>query len=135
MNPRPTITGLPVRVLIVDDERDNRELLDVILGYEGFLVSTASSGEEALASVASLRPDVILLDVMMPGMNGYEVTAVLKGDLGTKSIVIMLVSALTDRTAKTLGQSAGADDFLSKPFERVELVSRVRSLLLARDAA
>src|ERR1019366_10677237 len=74
----------PVRILVVDDQRHNRELLDLMLTREGFLVLTAASGEEALAIVAQLPPDLVLLDVMMPRMSGYEVAARMRGTLATR---------------------------------------------------
>jgi DNA-binding response OmpR family regulator len=128
VNPSSDI-AFQARILVVDDEHDNRELLGVILAWEGFLVVTAAGGAEALATVAQQPPDLILLDIMMPGMNGYEVVAKIKGNLATKNIPVMMVSALTDRNAMMLGLSAGADDFLAKPLDRVELVLRMRSLL------
>jgi DNA-binding response OmpR family regulator len=123
--PRPR----PVRILVVDDERDNRELLDIILTHEGFLIETAAGGEEAIATVARERPDLILLDLMMPGMDGYQVTAKIKSDLSTKDIPIILVTAMTGAKARTLGLGAGADDFLAKPLDRDELVLHVKRLL------
>jgi len=129
MSASPYIADCPARILIVDDESDNRELLAVILTWEGFVVVTAASGEEALATVAQQAPDLILLDVMMPGMNGYEVVAKIKGDVATKNIPVLMVSAVTDRNARMRGLSAGAEDFLAKPVERAELVRRVRNLL------
>ena len=116
------------RILIVDDERQNRQLLEVMLQPEGFLITTAASGEEALARVAEEAPDLILLDVMMPGMDGYQVAGRLKGNLATKNIPVIMVTALDNRTARMLGLSAGADEFLSKPVDRAELVVRVRNL-------
>jgi len=117
------------RVLIVDDERQNRQLLEVMLTPEGYLLETAASGEEALGSVARHPPDLVLLDVMMPGMDGCEVTAAIKGSRATQSIPIILVTALDDRNARMRGLDAGAEDFLSKPVDRVELCMRVRNLL------
>jgi PAS domain S-box-containing protein len=119
----------PARVLIVDDERQNRQLLEVILAREGFVLLTAGSGEEALAAVAQQPPDLILLDIMMPGMDGYEVARKLKGDLATKNIPIILITALDDRNARMLALSCGAEDFLTKPVDRVELCARVRNAL------
>ena len=116
------------RILIVDDERQNRQLLEVMLQPEGFLITTAASGEEALARVAEEAPDLILLDVMMPGMDGYQVAGQLKGNLTTKNIPVIMVTALGDRNAKMLGLKAGAEEFLSKPVDRAELVVRVRNL-------
>ena len=129
MNPRPDIADHPARILIVDDERHNRQLLEVMLAPEGFLLLTAASGEEALAMVAQQPPDLILLDIMMPGMDGYQVAAKIKGNLATKNIPIIMVTALDDRNARMLGLSAGAEDFLTKPVDRAELCVRVRNLL------
>jgi len=90
-------------VLIVDDEARNRELLRVMLTPEGLDLTTAASGEEALAMVAQHPPDLILLDVMMPGMDGYEVALRIKSDENTKSIPIVMVTALDDHKARVLG--------------------------------
>ena len=124
-----SIDGRAVSVLIVDDARDNRELLAVVLTWEGFVVSTAASGEEALAAVAQQPPELILLDVMMPGMNGYDVTATLKGNPTTRSIPIILVTAMADFSAKERGRGAGAEDFIAKPVTRDSLVPRIHRLL------
>jgi len=129
MSPRPDVADHPPRILIVDDERANRELLKVMLTPEGFLPLTAASGEDALAMVAQQPPDLILLDIMMPGMDGYQVAAKLKGDLSTRNIPVIMVTALDDRNARMLGLSAGAEDFLTKPVDRAELCVRVRNLL------
>jgi two-component system, cell cycle sensor histidine kinase and response regulator CckA len=129
MNHRPDVADHEPRILIVDDERHNRELLEVMLTPEGFLLETAASGKEALAIVAQEPPDLILLDVMMPGMDGYQVTAEIKGNRVTSNIPVILVTALDDRNAKLLGLNAGAEDFLSKPVDHAELSVRVRNLL------
>jgi two-component system, sensor histidine kinase and response regulator len=129
MNPSPDITDHPARVLIVDDERHNRQLLEVMLKPEGFLLESAASGEEALAMVAQHPPDLILLDIMMPGMDGYQVASTIKGNLATKNIPVIMVTALGDFNARMLGLNAGAEDFLTKPVERAELCVRVRNLL------
>ena len=129
MSPIPDIGYHPARVLIVDDERHNRELLEVMLTPEGLLLQTAASGEEALAMVAQQPPDLILLDIMMPGMDGYQVAAHIKGEVSTKNIPIIMVTALDDRDARVRGLSTGAEDFLTKPVDRIELCVRVRNLL------
>jgi two-component system cell cycle sensor histidine kinase/response regulator CckA len=129
MNPIPDIGYHPARVLIVDDERYNRELLEVMLTPEGLLLQTAASGKEALAMVAQQPPDLILLDVMMPDMDGYQVAAHIKGEVATKNIPIIMVTALDDRDARVSGLSTGAEDFLTKPVDRIELCVRVRNLL------
>jgi len=119
----------PASILVVDDDADNQELMGVMLRAEGFLVLTAANGLEALASVARRHPDLILLDVMMPGMTGYEVVAEIKANLATKGIPVIMITALNDRYARTLALSAGAEAFLAKPVGRAELCGRVRSLL------
>src|SRR6185295_11209216 len=126
---RPDVPDYPAHVLIVDDERHNRQLLEVMLAAEGYILLTAASGEEALAMVALEPPDLILLDIMMPGMDGYEVTARIKGNPAAKNVPIILVSGLDDRDARMLGLSAGAEDFLTKPVDRAEVSVRVRNLL------
>jgi PAS domain S-box-containing protein len=129
MSPRPDIGYHPARILIVDDERHNRELLAVMLAPEGYLLLSAASGEEALAMAAQQTPALILLDIMMPGMDGYQVATRIKGNLATNDIPIIMVTALDDRNAKMLGLSAGAEEFLTKPVDRAELCVRVRNLL------
>jgi DNA-binding response OmpR family regulator len=135
MSSSPGIADTPARILIVDDEPDNRELLEVVLAWEGFVILSAGSGEKALATVATQPVDLILLDIMMPEMNGYEVVAKIKGNLASKNIPVMMISALVDCDARMLALTAGADDFLAKPLERAELVSRVRNLLRKRYPA
>ena len=127
--PTPDIGEHRARILIVDDEAKNRKLLEVMLAPDGFVFLTAASGEEALAIVAVQSPDLILLDVMMPDMDGYEVAARIKANIGTKSIPIIMLTALDDRNARMLGLNAGAEDFLTKPVDRAELCVRVRNLL------
>ena len=119
----------PACVLIVDDERHNRELLEIMLKPEGFLLLSAANGEEALALIARHPPDLILLDVMMPGMSGFDVAAKIKSDPATKNIPVIMLTALDDRNARMLGLNAGAEDFLTKPVDRPELSVRVRNLL------
>jgi CheY-like chemotaxis protein len=121
--------GPPALILIVDDERRNRQLLEVMLGGEGYEIEMASSGAEALAMVATRAPNLVLLDVMMPGMNGYEVAASLKVDPLTRHIPIIILTALDDRNSRLHGLSAGAEEFLTKPVNRHELCLRVRNLL------
>jgi diguanylate cyclase len=123
------MTDQPARVLIVDDERHNRELLELMLAPCGYILQTASGGEDALAIVGQQPPDLIVLDVVMPGMNGYEVTATIKGNPATRNIPVIIITALDDRHARMLGLNAGAEDFLSKPVDRAELCARVQNLV------
>ena len=129
MNPSPDVAGHPARILIVDDDCHNSQLLAVMLTLGGFVPLTAASGEEALAMVAQEPPDLILLDVMMPRMDGYQVAATIKGNLATKHIPIIMVTALDDRNVMMLALGAGAEAFLTKPVDRTELCVRVRNLL------
>ena len=116
-------------ILIVDDELRNRELLEVMLQPEGYVLATAGSGEEALEMVARQPPDLVLLDVMMPGMDGYQVATRIKGNAATNGVFIVLLTALDDRNSRAHGLRAGAEDFLTKPVNRAELVERVGTLL------
>lgn len=118
------------RVLVVDDDARNTEVIAGFLSLEGLQVSTAEDGETALAAVAGAPPDLILLDVMMPpGLDGFEVCRRLKADPATVFIPVVLLTALRGTSERVRGAAAGADDFLSKPFDHVELITRVKSLL------
>jgi signal transduction histidine kinase len=131
----PADTSRPhARILIVDDERANRQLLETVLASEGHALVAAETGEEALAMIAREPPDLVLLDVLMPGMNGFEVTALIKGNPDTRNIPVILVTALDDREGRLRGLSAGAEDFLSKPVDRAELCARVSNLLRLKAA-
>lgn len=116
-------------ILIVDDEPINCKLFEALLRPEGYLTRSASSGKEALALVAQCAPDLILLDIMMPDMNGYEVANILKANPATANIPIVMVTALIDHNAHLKGLKAGAEEFLTKPVDRAELWLRVRNLL------
>jgi diguanylate cyclase len=129
MNPSSDIADRPARILIVDDERQNRELLEVMLRSEDFVLLTAASGEEALAIVAQQPPDLILLDIMLPRLDGYQVAAKIKGNLATKNIPVIMITALDDHNARMRGLSAGAEHFLTRPVDHAELRLRVRNLL------
>jgi len=124
----PDMTA-PATILIVDDESLNRRLLQALLEPEGYVTRTAASGKEALAAIADDPPDLILLDVMMPGLNGRQVASAVKADPATRTIPIIMVTAQTDREARLAALDAGAEDFLSKPVDRAELWLRVRNLL------
>jgi DNA-binding response OmpR family regulator len=125
----------PAHVLIVDDERANRTLLEIMLAPEGYVLSTATSGDEALAMIAREAPDLVLLDVMMPGINGYVVAAKIKEVVRTRPIHVLMLSSLDDRNSRTHGLGAGADGFLTKPVDRTELCEKVRTMLRAPTAA
>lgn len=122
------------RILVVDDVATNRIVMKVKLASACYTVEQAENGAEALKAARDTRPDLILLDVVMPDMSGLEVCRALKADPETADIPIVLITALSDRTAKMDGLEAGADDFLTKPVEEVTLLARVRSLLRASDS-
>ena len=119
----------PATILIVDDESQNRKLLEALLRPEGYLTICAANGEEALASVAQQAPDLILLDIMMPYMDGYQVASILKANPATCNIPIIMVTAQIDRGARLAALHSGAEEFLTKPVDRAELWLRVRNLL------
>jgi signal transduction histidine kinase len=116
-------------ILIVDDEKTNVLVLSSQLNREGYQTVTAYSGEEALQVIERDLPDLILLDVMMPGMSGFELASRLKNTERTRNIPIIMITALDDRKSRLTALENGAEEFLSKPIERTELVVRVRNLL------
>jgi CheY-like chemotaxis protein len=120
------------RVLIADDNEQNRELLDAYLADEGYEILMANDGQETLEVVAAQQPDLILLDIMMPRMSGYEVCEKLKADPETQSIPVLMVTALNETNDMEKAVQSGCDDFLTKPVNQLELKTRVRSLLRVR---
>lgn len=117
------------KILVVDDHPASRMTAVALLSVEGYDILEAESGPTALACVKQTSPDLILLDVMMPGMDGFEVCRRLKQDEQTRLIPIVFVTALNDRRSRIRGIEAGADDFLTKPFDHLELTARVKSLV------
>ena len=120
---------MSARVLVVDDVLPNVKLLEAKLTHEYFEVITASNGPQALERAEADAPDIILLDVMMPGMDGFEVCQRLKDNKQTLHIPVVMVTALSDTADRVRGLEAGADDFLTKPVNDIALFSRVRSLV------
>jgi signal transduction histidine kinase len=116
-------------ILIVDDTPAGRKVLERLLRNAGYRIAVAGNGVEALERAAKLIPDLILLDVMMPGMDGFEVCRRLRADASLSEVPIMLVTALGDRESRLLGIEAGADDFVTKPLDQIELQARVRAIL------
>lgn len=121
-----TVTG---RILIADDNQQNRDLLDAYLADDGHEILMSVDGQQTLDVVRKELPDLILLDIMMPKLSGYEVCQQLKQEDRTRDIPVLMVTALKDTGDIERAVAAGADDFLSKPVHRLELLTRVRSLL------
>src|SRR5438132_4022558 len=124
---------MPNKILIVDDEPFNLDLLEQELGDQGYVIERAADGAEALEKVPSFEPDVILLDYMMPRMNGLEVLKHLREDEKYKTIPVILLTAKASQEDKVRGLDAGADDYVIKPFDAVELLARVRAMLRIKE--
>ena len=124
---------VPAKILVVDDTPKNVKLLADLLTVKGFNVVTAASGREALAQVEAERPDLVLLDVVMPEMSGYEVCRKIRENPATEILPVIMVTALDPSEERVKGLEAGADDFLTKPINQAELLARVRSLLRIKE--
>jgi two-component system cell cycle response regulator len=124
--------NVPARILVVDDEEQNLELMEAMLLPAGYEVLLASRGEDALVATRDQKPDLIILDLMMPSLSGFEVCARVKTDPQTAAIPVLFVTALSKLADKERALAAGGDDFLTKPFQRAELLARVEALLKVR---
>jgi DNA-binding response OmpR family regulator len=124
---------MPNKILIVDDEPFNLDLLEQELQDQGYIIERAGDGAEALEKVPSFLPDVILLDYMMPNMNGLEVLGRLRKDEKHKGIPVILLTAKATQEDKIRGLDAGADDYVVKPFDAFELMARVRAMIRIKE--
>ena len=124
----------PRTVLVADDDEDILQLVSFRLERAGYTVVTAADGPEALAAARQHQPDLAVLDVMMPGLNGYEVTRQLRADPATAAIPVILLTARVQEADVSRGFEAGADDYLRKPFSPQELRSRVQAILARRSS-
>ncbi len=128
-NLRQTTPARKYRILVVDDIPVNIQLLQTYLNSQNYETYIARNGEEALLQVEHVDPDLILLDIMMPKMNGFETCKLIKGNARSRYTPIIMVTALNETDSRIKGIEAGADDFISKPFNKLELLARVKSLL------
>ena len=117
------------RIAVVEDEEDIREILEYSLSREGFAVETANDGASGLEMVKKSNPDLVLLDLMLPDIDGLEICRQLKSSEATRDIAIIMVTAKGEESDIVLGLGLGADDYVPKPFSNKELVARVRSVL------
>jgi two-component system response regulator MtrA len=123
----------PRTVLVADDDEDILQLVSFRLERAGYNVVTAADGQQAIAAAREHKPDLAVLDVMMPGLNGYEVTRQLRADAATADIPVILLTARVQEADVSRGFEAGADDYLRKPFSPQELRSRVQAILARRS--
>jgi PleD family two-component response regulator len=124
--------AMPPRVLIADDNPQGVELLEAYLAENDYEIRTASDGEETLRQVAEWQPDLILLDIMMPKISGFEVCKRLRANPATRDMAILMITALDQPSDVERAVEAGTDDYLTKPINKTELFLRVRSLLKSR---
>lgn len=128
-----TTSARPFRVLIADDDPQGVELLEAYLSDTDYERQTAADGEETLAKVQAWQPDLILLDVMMPKISGFEVCKRLRADPKTRTTAVLMVTALDQQADVERAVDAGTDDFITKPINQAELLLRVRALLTSRQ--
>lgn len=129
------MSGNQVKILIADDNPQGAELLEAYLADTDFLVKTVGDGEQTLKMVSEWNPDLILLDIMMPRMSGFEVCKRLRSNAQTKTIPVIMVTALDQLADVERAVDAGTDDFISKPIKQNELLLRINALLKARHSA
>jgi CheY-like chemotaxis protein len=132
MQPPPSTPSARPRVLIADDNPQGVELLEAYLSQSDYDVATAADGEETLRQVRQWQPDLLLLDIMMPKISGFEVCKRLRADPATRDIAVLMITALDQPSDVERAVEAGTDDFLTKPINKTELLLRVRSVLKSR---
>ena len=127
--------SMPSKILIADDNQANCELLEAYLATVECDVEIAADGQETLDKLATFKPDLLLLDVMMPKLNGFEVCKTIKADARLRRIMVLMVTALNEPGDIERAVDSGTDDFLSKPVQKVELLKRVENMLRLKDVA
>jgi DNA-binding response OmpR family regulator len=123
------------KILVVEDNPDQLELVRLILEKEGFAIGTAANGSEALIKTRSISPDLIILDLMLPGLNGFDICETLRKDPLTASVPIVMLTGLCSQFGRLAGLESGANEFLTKPFNPEELVSKVDKLLRGQTSS
>ncbi len=123
------------RIVVVEDEEDIRELLEYVLTREGFAVTSVSDGRKGLAEVRKQLPDLVLLDLMLPGMDGLEVCSQLKQDEDTREVAVVMLTAKGEESDIVVGLRLGADDYVTKPFSSKELVARLQAVIRRTSTA
>jgi DNA-binding response OmpR family regulator len=119
---------MPIKVLLVDDDDMLRKMTEILLSKQGFEVLTAENGDKAIQQLKVMHPDVILMDVMMPDMDGFSVCREIKANPVTAGIPIVMLTALDNPENKVKGLEGGADDYISKPFEIAELTAKIKAI-------
>ena len=122
---------MPKKILVVDDETELLKAISILLKTSGYEVVTAQDGQEGLEKAKSLSPDLIVLDILMPKMDGYEVCRLLKFDEKYKSIPIIMLTAKVQDIDKAMGKKVGADDYIAKPFETQDLIDKIKMYVIA----
>ncbi len=117
------------RILVVDDKRDLVKVIRVNLEHEGYRVETAFNGVEAMSKVTKIKPDLVILDIMLPKMDGWEVLSQIRGNAKTSDTPVIILTAKTEEVSKLLGFNLGTDDYITKPFSIQELMARVKAVL------
>ena len=125
---------MPKKILVVDDDPDYRDLLCFNFEHAGFIVNTAVDGDDALIKVHLLVPDLILLDVMMPDVDGFTVCEILRRDPATANVPIIMLTALNSQLSRMRGMETGATDYFAKPFDIKKLIARIEDLLHLKPA-
>lgn len=126
---------MAAKVLVVEDDPAARRLISFALEQDGYEVLTASNGLEGLTKAQTERPEILVLDVMLPGLDGFEVCRRLRADTETSSVLILMLSAKAQESDKTTGLKMGADDYLAKPADPLEVAARVKTLLQQKAAS
>ena len=126
--------NLPKHILVVEDEPDTAELLEFHLENAGYKVTITEDGYQALKKIHKLKPDLLILDLMIPEIDGFEVCRLIRKDPATESLPVMMCTANSDETSKIQGLDFGADDYVTKPFSPREVVLRVKNILKRRDS-